>query len=89
MFACPNCGGNLKFDIPSQQLACEYCHTQADPYSFEDKDEESFAKQEYEVTVFTCPQCGGEIVSTDTSAAELSVLTISPPHCGQENTVTS
>ena len=70
MFACPNCGGNLKFDIPSQQLACEYCHTQADPYSFEDKDEESFAKQEYEVTVFTCPQCGGEIVSTDTSAAE-------------------
>ena len=70
MFACPNCGGNLKFDIPSQQLACEYCHTQADPYSFEDKAEEGFEKLDYEVTVFSCPQCGGEIVSTDTSAAE-------------------
>ena len=70
MYACPNCGGNLKFDIPSQQLACEYCHTQADPYSFEDKDEKSFANKEYEVTVFSCPQCGGEIVSTDNSAAE-------------------
>lgn len=70
MYACPNCGGNLKFDIPSQQLACEYCHTQADPYSFEDKDEKSFANKDYEVTVFRCPQCGGEIVSTDTSAAE-------------------
>lgn len=70
MYACPNCGGNLKFDIPSQQLACEYCHTQADPYSFEDKDEQNFVNQDYEVTVFSCPQCGGEIVSTDNSAAE-------------------
>lgn len=70
MFACPNCGGNLKFDIPSQQLACEYCQTQADPYAFEDKAEGSFDKLDYEVTVFSCPQCGGEIVSTDTSAAE-------------------
>lgn len=70
MFACPNCGGNLKFDIPSQQLACEYCHTQADPYSFEDKDQEAFEKLDYEVTVFTCPQCGGEIISTDNAATE-------------------
>ncbi|MBQ8627472.1 MAG: hypothetical protein IJ419_15110 [Agathobacter sp.] len=70
MFACPNCGGNLKFDIPSQQLACEYCQTQADPYAFDDKAEGSFEKLDYEVTVFSCPQCGGEIVSTDTSAAE-------------------
>lgn len=70
MFACPNCGGNLKFDIPSQQLACEYCQTQADPYSFEDKAQEAFDKLDYEVTVFSCPQCGGEILSTDNSAAE-------------------
>lgn len=70
MFACPNCGGNLKFDIPSQQLSCEYCHTQADPYSFDDKDQTLFENKEYEATVFTCPQCGGEILSADTSAAE-------------------
>ncbi len=70
MFVCPNCGGNLKFDIPSQQLSCEYCQTQADPYAFDDKAEGSFEKLDYEVTVFSCPQCGGEIVSTDTSAAE-------------------
>ncbi len=70
MYACPNCGGNLKFDIPSQQLSCEYCHTQADPYSFEDRDKAAFEKNAYEVTVFTCPGCGGEIISTDTSAAE-------------------
>ena len=70
MFACPNCGGNLKFHIPSQQLACEYCNTQADPYSFDDKDRALFEQKEYEATIFSCPQCGGEILSTDTSAAE-------------------
>lgn len=73
MFSCPNCGGNVKFDIPSQQLACEYCHEQFDPYSFENKtkdagEEKSF-ESEYEVTIFTCPQCGGEILSTDNAAA--------------------
>lgn len=70
MFACPNCGGNLKFDIPSQQLGCDYCQTLVDPYSFEDKEKDAEETKEYDVTIFTCPQCGGEILSTDTSAAE-------------------
>lgn len=70
MFTCPNCGGNLKFDIQTQQLGCEHCQTQMDPYSFEDKEKDAIEQTEYDVTVFTCPQCGGEILSTDTSAAE-------------------
>lgn len=70
MFACPNCGGNLKFDIKTQNLSCEHCQTQMDPYSFEDKEKDAVEQTEYDVTIFTCPQCGGEILSTDTSAAE-------------------
>lgn len=70
MFTCPNCGGNLKFDIPSQQLGCQYCQTLVDPYSFEDKEKDAIETTEYDATIFTCPQCGGEILSTDTSAAE-------------------
>lgn len=75
MYECPNCAGNLKFDITRQQLYCEYCDTQVDPYSFyKEKDAEetvmpSGGSGEYEVRVFTCPQCGGEIVSEDTTAA--------------------
>ncbi len=73
MLQCPNCGGNLKFDIPSQQLACEYCSTLFDPYSFENKTadavEEKSLQDDYEVTIFTCPQCGGEILSTDNASA--------------------
>ncbi len=70
MFVCPNCGGNLKFDIRTQQLGCEHCQTQLDPYTFEDKEKDAIEKTEFDVTIFTCPQCGGEILSTDTSAAE-------------------
>lgn len=70
MYACPNCGGNLKFDIPSQQLGCEYCQTLVDVYSFEDKNPAAEKQTEFDATVFSCPQCGGEIMSTDTSAAE-------------------
>ncbi len=51
-------------------MHCEYCDTQVDPYSFhKEKDAGEEPPGEYEATVFTCPQCGGEIVSEDTTAA--------------------
>lgn len=69
MYECPNCGGNLKFDIESQLLKCDYCQTMKDPYEVT-KDSDAQEYHDFDVTVFTCPQCGGEILSTDTSAAE-------------------
>lgn len=69
MYECPNCGGNLKFDIPSQLLKCDYCETIKDPYEVT-KEQDAEENDVFDVTIFTCPQCGGEIMSTDTSAAE-------------------
>ncbi len=85
MYECPNCAGNLKFSISEQMLHCEYCDTTVDPYSFhkeQDAEEQvvideninpelldKLNKQEYQMTVFTCPQCGGEILSDDVTAA--------------------
>lgn len=73
MISCPNCGANVKFDIASQQMACEYCNEKFDPYAFDSKtkdaEESASATDNYEVTIFTCPQCGGEILSTDNAAA--------------------
>lgn len=68
MYECPNCGGNLLFDITSQQLACGYCNAKYDPYEIA-KDKDAEESTNYEVTVFTCPQCAGEIYSTDNTAA--------------------
>lgn len=69
MYECPNCGGNMKFDIPSQMLKCAQCGSLADPYSF-NKETDAESTDLYETTVFTCPQCGGEIIGSETSAAE-------------------
>ncbi len=67
MYECPNCGGNLKFDIPSGQLACAFCAAHVDPYSVQ-KDVDATEKEYFETTVFTCPQCSGELFSTDSDA---------------------
>ncbi len=69
MYECQNCGGNLKFDIDSQKLKCDYCLTTYDPYQVT-KESDAVESEMFDVTVFTCPQCGGEILSTDNSAAE-------------------
>lgn len=68
MYECPNCGGNLRFDIPSQQLACNYCDTHVSPYAIK-KETDGVEQDYYEATVFTCPQCAGEIITTDNEAA--------------------
>lgn len=69
MFACKNCGANVKFDIDSGKLSCEYCHTLFDPYSYEDKSSDAETQDNFNATVFSCPQCGGEILSTDETVA--------------------
>lgn len=70
MYQCPNCGGGLKFDIPSQQLKCDHCATLVDPYSLNAGSAGAEESTYYDVTVFTCPHCGGEIIGQENSAAE-------------------
>ena len=72
MYECLNCAANLKFDIATQKMLCEHCGTTMDPYDLEEKQdatESVMGDDEYEVTIFTCPQCGGELLSNDTTAA--------------------
>ena len=68
MYNCPNCSGNLSFDIASQTLMCDYCQTQLDPYEYQ-KTQDAEESDMFGVTVFTCPQCGGEIMTTNVTAA--------------------
>lgn len=78
MFECPNCGGNLKFDIKSQKMLCGYCNSDFDPYEIK-KENEAKEGNDFDVTVFTCPQCNGEIYSTDNTAAGFCIF------CGASN----
>lgn len=68
MYQCPGCGGNLEFNIESQRLKCKYCSQIYDPYVIT-KESDGYETDSFEATYFTCPQCGGEIYSTDNAAA--------------------
>lgn len=66
MAHCPNCGGEVRFSIDSQDLACLNCHTHFDPVTY-NSTPESMEQEVYETKIFTCPNCGAEIESTDLS----------------------
>ncbi len=64
MYTCNGCGGYLRFDIDSQSLKCESCGNLC-PVP-EEKDREMEA--EYRAKIYTCPQCGAELVGDDNEA---------------------
>ncbi|MBO4415841.1 MAG: zinc ribbon domain-containing protein [Lachnospiraceae bacterium] len=68
MYECPNCASNLKFDIARQSMFCDACGTVMSPYDVT-KEADAEEREDFEVTVFTCPQCGAQIVSEDNEAA--------------------
>ena len=80
-YKCPNCGGGLQFDPKTQKFTCEYCaseFTEEDMKKMEaaqNKEEtaspaeEESEKEGQEAVVYTCPSCGAEIVTDDTTAS--------------------
>lgn len=69
MLACKNCGANVKYDIPSGKLSCQYCNSYFDPYEYESQTPKADSSDKFDATVFTCPQCGGQVISTDDTIA--------------------
>ena len=81
MYACKNCGSNLKFDIAGQNLLCTYCSSTFSPYDIvKDCD---VGADTYETNVFTCPSCGGEIRADENEATAVCI------YCGGSNVLTS
>ena len=82
MYECPGCGANLKFDIASGQMSCAYCGMKVEPHSLQ-KDTDAVLEDTFEATVFTCPQCGGEMLGGDQDATAFCSF------CGAANILTS
>lgn len=81
MYACPNCGRNIKFDIASQSLLCDACSSSFSPYDVV-KNEDA-AKDTYQTNVYTCPSCGGEIRTEEDNVATAVCM-----YCGGSNVLT-
>lgn len=75
MINCAGCGANMRFDPDMQLLKCDYCERTADPENLKAEiiSPESRIRMEnktiYEAKVYTCPQCGAELISDDDTAA--------------------
>lgn len=72
-YKCPNCGGELKFDPERQGYRCEYCLSDFDQETVEKLEPERGAEREEngqeEAVVYSCPNCGAQIVTEETTAA--------------------
>ncbi|MBQ0001752.1 MAG: hypothetical protein KBT01_09520 [Clostridiales bacterium] len=83
MFDCPSCAANLRFDPATQDMGCPYCGSHYDVGMFRDDKGNAESSEIFDVTVFTCPQCGGELISTDNEAAVFC------SYCGASNVLES
>lgn len=83
-YKCPNCGGNLEFKADKQGFGCEYClsfFTEEEIKEIFDKNESmkldenvienEQQKHDFEehTNLYSCPNCGAEIISEDTTSA--------------------
>lgn len=68
MVSCPGCGAGMRFDPISQMVKCDHCSTKLAP---EDASEIQYAGETpiFDSIMYTCPQCGAELVSDDDTAA--------------------
>lgn len=78
MYECPNCGGNLKFEIKTQKLFCAHCDTRLEPCAVS-KETDTLEGDLYEANAFLCPQCGGQMLSGDNDATAFC------SYCGAAN----
>ena len=80
-FKCPHCDGELIFDPAAQRYKCEYCGSDFSQKELEELQPAVAAEQKEELRQeeetaesgeavrYTCPSCGAEIVTGETTAA--------------------
>ena len=79
-YKCPACGNALKFEPNSGKFACEFCGTTYDKTYLEKLDGKAYRQEETagrtpdaakEQYLYSCPSCGAELTTSDTTAATM------------------
>lgn len=74
-YKCPGCGAAMIYDEKSDMLVCEYCGTKQKISDVKDEEQNTVENDDTEEAEYasfhgyTCPNCGAEIVTDDTTAA--------------------
>ena len=64
-FQCTQCGGHVVFDISAQQCRCEHCGSLFSPGDYREDRTSADEHTAYGAVVYTCSQCGAELISMD------------------------
>lgn len=81
-------GGELRYDISSRQMRCDYCSQTYDPYQF-DRDRKgavdgASSDDTYQTKVWLCPNCGAQLTCADDTD-----VTATCACCGSANIIFS
>ncbi len=68
MSKCPSCGAELKYDVNSAKVTCDYCKCTFDPKTLEVKTKVAKVREQYEGKSFHCTQCGARLLTFDETA---------------------
>lgn len=72
-YKCPHCDGGLIFDPKAQKFRCEYCQSEFTEQELSDSGVSLASQQEQnpagEAVVYSCPSCGAQVVTGETTAA--------------------
>ncbi|WP_458458414.1 hypothetical protein [Pseudobutyrivibrio sp.] len=79
MFPCPNCGGQLRFNVKTTRLICTSCGEPTNPYTYKPTDD--INETGVNTKIYTCPCCAGEIQLIDNDGMEFC------PYCGNQATM--
>ncbi|MBR6210213.1 MAG: hypothetical protein IKQ81_03585 [Clostridiales bacterium] len=74
---CRSCAGRLVFNPASQALECVKCGNSYRPEDIEDENAELHSKY-YDTRVYICPQCGAEVITSDTEVSTFCVYCGNP-----------
>ncbi len=81
-YKCPACGNALKYEPNSGNFACEFCRSTFDKAYLDKLDDKAYMQENAEggekergreegQLLYSCPSCGAELVTSDTTAATM------------------
>ena len=73
MIKCPNCTGELDFDVTDQLVKCTYCGSEFNPKELNEKvktakEVKEIKEEEVEGKSYSCSQCGATLMTFDETA---------------------
>lgn len=83
MSKCPNCGGELTFNVKGGKIKCDYCKSTFDPKKLKIKMKASKEREQFSGKSYNCSQCGATLLTFDETAITFC------SYCGSQSMIES